>query len=209
MVYHITAPDMRLFGNYSVQTSLNLQTHGRLSSTQLFCEHRPTLLYTRRASLRTPVPAHATPRPPQGSQTLRSWKLGFVAPSSSSQLKIIGLLENRVRESAHKSLLLHTPTGSAIGTASTSFLHWTKSSAARLSSFACLADGRASATLIAARQDSKRDNTPKRWPRMKRLDESHRTLTWTDYPRTLVTAREDRKAERGLVQACRRFVTES
>lgn len=145
----------------------------------------------------------------QGSQTLRSWKLGFVAPFSSFQLKIIGLLENWVRESARKSLLFHTPIGNAIGTASTSFLYWMKSSTADLSSFACLADGRASATLIAARQDSKRDNTLKRWPRMKRLDESRRTLTWTDYPHTLVTASEDSKAERGLVQACRRFVTES
>lgn len=116
----------------------------------------------------------------QGIQTPRSWKLGFTASCLSFQLQIIGLLENRVQESAHKSLLFHMLIGNEIGTASTSFLYRMKSNAADLSSFACLADGRASATLIAAIQDSERDNTLKRWPRMKRLDESRRTLTWTD-----------------------------
>lgn len=115
----------------------------------------------------------------QGIQTLRIWKSGSAASFLSFQLKIIGLLENRVQESAHKSLLFHILIGNEIGAASTSFLYWMKSNTADLPSFACLADGRASATLIAAIQDSKWDNTLKRWPRMKRLDESRGTLTWT------------------------------
>ena len=59
MVYHIAASDIQLFGNYSVQTSLNLQTDSSMSSTQLFCKHWSTPLYTRSAFLCTLVLGHA------------------------------------------------------------------------------------------------------------------------------------------------------
>lgn len=143
------------------------------------------------------------------SNLLRRWKLGFAASFPSSQLKIIGLLGNRVQESAPKSLLFHALIGNEIGTTSTSFPSRTRSNSVDSSSVARPADGRARATLIAAIEDRECDSTLKRWPGMKRLDESRRTLPWTDSPHTPVTASGDSKAERGLVQACRRFVTES
>lgn len=108
-------------------------------------------------------------------QTPRSWKSGLIKPFLSFQLKVVGLLEKLVQESAHKSqfstyrlemrkLLLNT------------FCVLNEEHCSESPSFTCLSDGRARATPIAAAQDGKWDNTLKRWPRMKRLDESHRTF---------------------------------
>lgn len=174
---------------------------GRSASARSMMLHTSTAVLGEGDATLHPLPGHPN------SEELETGlcSILFITPAK----KIIGSLENRVRESAPKSPLFHTLIGKEIGSASTSFLSWKKGDAAGWSSCARRANGRASATLIAAIRDSEGDNTLKRWPRMKRLDESGRTLTWTDSPRTPVTARGDSEAERGLVQACRRFVTES
>jgi len=80
-------------------------------------------LYTSRAFLCMPVLGHTMLRllpgyPNSEELEIRLCSILFIIP-----VKITGLLENRVQESAHKSLLFPMLIGTERGAASTSFLH--------------------------------------------------------------------------------------
>lgn len=115
----------------------------------------------------------------QGTQTWRSWKLGFAAAFSSFHLQITGLLENQGSEWTDRSLLFLRLVGTETGTAWPPLLYWRKGRAAAWASFACLADGRARALQRCCRGQPRRQ-CPGKVAQDEKADESRGTLTWTD-----------------------------
>lgn len=138
------------------------------SSAQLFASTGSAMLSTTSTSLLKLVPGHAMPNLLSGNPNSKEMEVEL-----DSTLFIISAKSSRFRNQLTRvsystleirRLLLNI------------FCMLNEEHCSGSPSFTCLSNGRAHATPIAAAQDGKWDNTLKRWPRMKRLDESRRTF---------------------------------